>query len=336
MNSRLYHLGILQSIGATPKQLRIVLLQEALIISLIPIIFGTVLGIFLTIGIIRYMNTLQSEFGIMRSVFYYHYLLFVFTVVCSFATAIISAWFSARKLSKITLLQAIKGEYEPSNKRIRKFSIISAIFGVEGELSRKSLYTRRKAARTAAICLTISFLVFTVFQNFMTISEVNAKQSLSEKYSDLNSLNEVIKSNAQIYNGYKKFLSLICGLFACIGIANVFANTLLYIFQRKREFARYQSLGVTPGGLIKIFFVEFFIIGVKPILISIPFNIFFILWAVNVTRVSMKEFVSEMSILSIFVFSCIILASVGIPYFIAGRQMLKNNIIVDLKNDIML
>jgi ABC-type antimicrobial peptide transport system permease subunit len=344
MNSRLRHLGILQSVGATPKQLRTALLQEAFITSFIPIICGTILGILPTISIIRYWNISQSELGLMKSVFYYHYLLFIFTVVCSFATATLSAWFPAIKLSKITLLQAIKGEYEPSNKRMRKFSIISAIFGVEGELSRKSLYTRRKAVRTAAICLTISFLVFTVFQNFMTISEFNAKKSLSEKYSSLsdntemnpNELSEVINYNAKIYKGYKRFLNLIIGLFACIGIVNAFANTLLYIFQRRWEFARYQSLGLTPGGIIKIFFVEFFIIGVKPILISIPFNIFFVLWATNITRVSIREFFSEMSVLSILVFSCIMLGSVGISYFITGRQMIKNNVVEDLKNDIML
>jgi putative ABC transport system permease protein len=78
MNSRLRHLGILQSIGATPKQLRIVLLQEALITSSISIVFGTVLGIFLSIGVIRYMNILQSNLGLMKTAFYYHFLLFVF------------------------------------------------------------------------------------------------------------------------------------------------------------------------------------------------------------------------------------------------------------------
>jgi ABC-type antimicrobial peptide transport system permease subunit len=345
MNSRLHQLGILQSVGATPGQLRTVLLQEALLTSLIPIICGIILGIFLSISVMRYANTLQSNLGLTKTEFSYHYLLFVITMIFTFGTAVLSAWIPAIKMSKITPLQAIKGEYEPSNKRIRKFSLTSAIFGIEGELSRKSLYTRRKALRTATICLTVSFLIFTVFQNFMTVSEVNAKQSLYERYSGSNSdteitsfndFSEIVKANAEIYNAYKRVLNVICGLFACIGIANVFANTLVYIFQRKREFARYQSLGLTPEGLVKIFFVEFFIMGVKPILISIPFNIFFILWATNVTGVGIGEFVSEMPILSIFVFSGIMLASVGISYFIAGRQMMKNNIINDLKNDIMI
>jgi ABC-type antimicrobial peptide transport system permease subunit len=344
MNSRLYHLGILQSIGATPKQLCTALLQEAIITSLIPIICGTILGIFLSVGIIRYANTIQSDIGLIKTAFTYHYLLFVFTIVCSFATAILSALFPAIKLSKITLLQAIKGGYEPPNKKIRKFSLISAIFGIEGELSRKSLYTRKKALRTAAICMTISFLVFTVFLNFMTISEINVKHYYYERYGNSTVNTETInpdelseiERNAEIYNAYKKLLSVICGLFACIGIANVFANTLGYIFQRKREFARYQSLGLTPRGFVKLFFVEFLVIGVKPILISIPFNIFFILFAVNATGIGIREFVSEMQILSIFVFSCIMLAPVGISYFIISKQMKKNNIVNDLKNDIML
>jgi len=332
MNSRLHQLGILQSVGATPKQLRAVLLQEAFITSFLPVICGIILGIFIAIGVIRYANIVQSGIGITKSAFFYHYLVFAITFVCSFATAILSAWFPAKKMSKITPLQAIKGEYEPSSRKIKKFSLTSAIFGIEGELSRKSLYTRKKALRTATICLTISFLVFTFFQNFMTVSEVSLKQTLVNNpgYS------EMIASNAEIFSAYKKILSAICGLFACIGIANVFANTLVYIYQRKREFARYQSLGLTPGGLAKIFFVEFFIMGVKPILISIPFNILFILFAVNAARIDIKDFIAEMPILAIFVFSCIMLASVGISYFIAARQMKKNVIVEDLKNDTLL
>jgi len=344
MNSRLHQLGILQSVGATPKQLRTVLLQEAFITSLFPIVCGIVLGIFVSMGFIRYANIIQTDLGIVKSTFYYHYLLFAITFVCSFATAILSAWFPAKKLSKITPLQAIKGEYEQFSRKISKFSLTSAIFGIEGEIARKSLYTRRKALRTAAICLTISFLVFTVFQNFMTVSEVSVKNTLYKKYADPNinteanntEYSEIITSNAKIYSTYKKLLSAICGLFACIGIANVFANTLMYVFQRKREFARYQSLGLTPRGLAKIFFVEFFILGIKPILISIPFNIFFILLAVNAARIDIKDFIIEIPFLSMFVFTCIILSSVGISYLIAGKKMIKENIVNELKNDTLL
>lgn len=52
-------------------------------------------------------------------------------------------------------------------------------------------------------------------------------------------------------NGYKLIIGALCVLLAFIGIANVFSNTLGFIRQRKREFARYMSIGMTPEGMRK-------------------------------------------------------------------------------------
>lgn len=559
MNARVHQLGILQSIGATPKQLRIVLLQEALVLSVIPVLLGAILGIGLSICFLRYANTITKQLQLSEAVFEYHYLLFIITIVCSFVTVFLSAWFPARKLSKISPLQAIKGEYEMPVKRMKKFRMMSAVFGVEGELSRKSLYTRRKAFRTSTICLTVSFLVLTIFLDFMTLSEISTKHTYFDRYknswdimieiknpdatdtdllknlkeidgvdkftayqkniaytaiaednmsdevkalggydilnsssislhegiylvetpilvldnesyieygdsvgnkdiesdkssvilvntiwdsknsgfmskeyipflkktadlelkiySDIQAINEVEKvtvaayaekapdlreeyknyrliqimsqdtynkltkklpitdetmyinicavldnsieniesqckaiignkyeysienrpekeeANAEIYDGYRRIMSAVCGLLACIGIANVFANTLGYIYQRKREFARYQSIGLTPRGTSKMLFVEAFIIGVKPILISIPFNVLFVLFAVNASELDMSEFTSQMPIVPMLIFSFILLATVSLSYFIGSKQMKNYNIVDALKND---
>ena len=52
-------------------------------------------------------------------------------------------------------------------------------------------------------------------------------------------------------NGYKLIIGALCVLLAFIGIANVFSNTLGFIRQRKQEFARYMSIGMTPEGMRK-------------------------------------------------------------------------------------
>lgn len=44
MQARLHRLGILTSVGATPRQLRLCLLQEAAAVSLLPLALGTLLG----------------------------------------------------------------------------------------------------------------------------------------------------------------------------------------------------------------------------------------------------------------------------------------------------
>ncbi len=61
---------------------------------------------------------------------------------------------------------------------------MTALFGAEGELSRKSFHSRRKAFRTSTICLTASFLVLSVFLEFVTVSEVSTTNSYIERYQD--------------------------------------------------------------------------------------------------------------------------------------------------------
>ena len=67
-----------------------------------------------------------------------------------------------------------------------------------------------------------------------------------------NRVQEKIDNDAML-NGYKLIIGALCVLLAFIGIANVFSNTLGFIRQRKREFARYMSIGMTPEVCEKCF-----------------------------------------------------------------------------------
>ena len=67
-----------------------------------------------------------------------------------------------------------------------------------------------------------------------------------------------------------------CALLALIGIANVFSNTLSFLQQRKREFARYISIGMTPAQMRKLFCAEAFVIAGRPILITLPLTVIFV------------------------------------------------------------
>ena len=53
MNARVHQFGIFSSIGATPGQIRICLLQEAVMLCVIPILLGSFFGIALTFGTIQ-------------------------------------------------------------------------------------------------------------------------------------------------------------------------------------------------------------------------------------------------------------------------------------------
>lgn len=51
MNARMHQLGILQSVGATPAQIKSVLVSEAVVLSLIPLAVGTLAGVGLSYGV---------------------------------------------------------------------------------------------------------------------------------------------------------------------------------------------------------------------------------------------------------------------------------------------
>ena len=61
-----------------------------------------------------------------------------------------------------------------------------------------------------------------------------------------NRIQEKITNDYMIF-GYELILGGLCSILGLIGIANVFSNTLGFLRQRRREFARYMSIGMTPS-----------------------------------------------------------------------------------------
>jgi len=572
MNSRLHQLGILQSIGATPRQIRICLLQEAFGLCLLPIIVGIGSGAILCAGVIRFANGIAGNYRGENVVFTYNLGLFLIAFIASLLTVLCSAWLPARKLSKMAPLQVIKGEEENAIKEVKKFRLISQLFGIEGELARKSLYVRRKALRTATVSLTLSFFAFSIFLCFMTLSGISTKYTYFERYKDAwdimvtandqnasgvqdannvqdalnintlrldtlykvdscfvyqkalaytyltddmfsddlqglgsilavagsdvavkgdkyqvkvpivimgdksfknycesigvnisdtergivtinriwdninsnfrykeyvpyikeqddftlslfqntNGSNDTVKVpilaytdqlpvlreeyanyallqvmsastwqsmlanmslesqetymniqtmtddsigavqtkiekilsgknykyeienrvekeqyNEEIQEGYTIIMGGLCSLLAFIGLASVFANTLGYIYQRKREFARYLSIGLSPQGIKKILYMEALIIGGKPILFTLPLTIAFVIFATTASYIDPMEFLDNMPIVPLLIFACMIMGCVALAYYIGGKKICNVNMIETLKNDVL-
>ena len=77
------------------------------------------------------------------------------------------------------------------------------------------------------------------------------------------------ETNKKQIQGVKVIFGGFCVLLAIIGIGNVFSNTLGFVRQRKREFARYMSIGMTPKEIRKMFCIEAVTIAVRPILTAL-------------------------------------------------------------------
>ncbi len=559
MSARVHQFGIFSSIGATPGQIRTCLLQEAAALCIIPILLGSFIGIALTFGTIQIVNVLADGIaGRHEAVFTYHPFVFAVTILASALTVFISAWLPARKLSKLTPLEAIKNTGELQLKRRKKSCILARLFGIEGELAGNALKAQKKALRTAMMSLTLSFLGFTLMLCFLTLSEISTNNTYFERYQDawdvmatikdtpiedfayeneihaldntdsiiyqkagayssvpvdaisnevkslrgleaiagtsvsiadsfysikspivimddssfseyceqigispsgtgsvilnriwdstnsnfrykeyvpflteelntitlqnqddetatvtipvlgytqeppvlreeydnyalvqflsvsswkqieevigngepdsyirvlstkdrtlteLNTIETELKNilgheftlemenrvqermdNDTMLNGYKLIIGSLCVLLALIGIANVFSNTLGFIRQRKREFARYMSIGMTPEGMRKMFWIEAFVIAGRPILITLPVTVLIVWFMITASYLNPMEFLAVAPMVPIVIFIAAIFGFVVLAYYVGGKKILKCNLMEALQSDYM-
>ena len=184
MNARIHQFGIFSSIGATPKQIRSCLLQEAAALCVLPIFIGNLLGILISRGLIHMSNRLLGSGvpGRHEAVFAYHPLVLAITLLLTVMTIWISAWMPARKLSKLTPLEAIKNTGELQLKRKKKSLLLTCFLGMEGELAGNALKAQRKALRTASLSLIFSCFAFTIMQSFFALSGISTRETYFERY----------------------------------------------------------------------------------------------------------------------------------------------------------
>lgn len=185
MNSRIHQFGIFASIGASPGQILICLLQEAVMLSAVPVTAGIAAGYVLSAGVIRMMSSIALKtVGGRRAEFHWNAAVLVFAAILSFAAIMISAWIPARKLSRLTPLEAIRGTSEPELKKKKSARLLSLLFGIEGELVGNALKAQKRALRTTSISLTLAFSGFMAAQCFFTLSGISTEHTYFEKYQD--------------------------------------------------------------------------------------------------------------------------------------------------------
>ena len=124
-------------------------------------------------------------------------------------------------------------------------------------------------------------------------------------------------------------------LLAFIGIANVFSNTLGFIRQRKREFARYMSIGMTPEGMRKMFWIEALVIAGRPVLITLPITVVFVWLMITASYLNPMEFLAVAPIVPILLFIVALFGFVALAYYLGGKKILKCDLVEALRTDYM-
>ena len=162
-------------------------------------------------------------------------------------------------------------------------------------------------------------------------------QILSGKYTieSENRIQECETNDKQI-QGMMAIYGGFCILLAIIGIGNVLESTLGFVRQRKREFARYMSIGLTPRELKKMFCTEALVVAGKPILTGLPLVILVTWYMLKASFVEVGEFMSEAPFVPILLFILAVQGSVALAYYFAWRNVRKISLAEVLKDDTMM
>lgn len=162
--------GVLQSIGATPKQVVGIITMEGTLLSVIGIPVGMLCGIGLTYlafrmvtasGIMDVFFTSDAKAADILQFTVNPWLLLI-AALTGYGWVWLSAYATGMRIIKMTPMQAISNRSN-SVKKVRKFSLFGLLFGWVGKVAARN--TRRAPKRFAitVVSLTISITLFACF-----------------------------------------------------------------------------------------------------------------------------------------------------------------------------
>lgn len=130
-------------------------------------------------------------------------------------------------------------------------------------------------------------------------------------------------------------VGLFCGLLAIIGIGNVFTNTFGFVRQRRREFARYLSIGMTPQGK-KLFCIEALVLAGRPILVAVPVTAAATAFFLNMAYLDPMVFLRKTPWLPMLLFVLAVFGFVALAYSIGGKRVMESSLIDALRDDTLI
>ncbi|HIS65359.1 MAG TPA: ABC transporter permease, partial [Candidatus Avoscillospira avistercoris] len=183
VSERTKQFGLLSSIGATRKQLRGMVLFEALVVSVIGIPIGILSGI-LGIGVTLLFvgdlfATLLAGEGVPMTLCISAPSILV-AIVVALVTVLISAWIPSGRATKITAIEAIRQsrDIRPDKKVRRSSGLTYRLFGLPGVLASQHYRRSRKKYRATIFSLFMSIVLFVSASAFTDYMVTMAGQGL--------------------------------------------------------------------------------------------------------------------------------------------------------------
>lgn len=127
--------------------------------------------------------------------------------------------------------------------------------------------------------------------------------------------------------------AFIVGLLAVIGLSNSWSTVRGTLNARRREFAMLRSVGLPPRGVKKMLLTEAILLGLTPILFSLPLTLVLQGISLNSNEVSFIQWLPYVPWQPICLYLLAILTVTIAAYIVGSRKLLSENIIEAIKLD---
>ena len=161
--------GMLSSIGATKKQIKKSVLYEGFYIGIIGIPLGILCGMLAVVILLQVVNALLGDSLNEKCVFSIPILAIIASIIISAITIYLSCILPARRASKISPIEAIRGndDIKIKAKKVKTSKITKKLFGIGGVIASKNLKRNKKKYRTTVISLVVSISIFISLSSFL-------------------------------------------------------------------------------------------------------------------------------------------------------------------------
>lgn len=189
VSERTRQFGLLSSVGATKKQLRRMVLFEALAVSIVGIPLGILVGIggigitLLLIGD-KFFSIVRVDIPMRLCV---SWQAVVIAAVIALVTVLISAWIPSKRATRVSAVEAIRQsmDIKVSGRPVRTSKLAYKLFGLPGVLAGKHYKRNRKKYRTTVVSLFMSIVLFVSAAAFTDYMMESAEGGLASDQFDL-------------------------------------------------------------------------------------------------------------------------------------------------------
>ena len=189
VSERTRQFGLLSSVGATRKQLRRMVLFEALAVSIVGIPLGILVGIGgigITLILIgdKFSSIVRADIPMRICV---SWQAVVIAVAIALVTVLISAWIPSKRATRVSAVEAIRQsmDIKVSGRPVRTSKLAYKLFGLPGVLAGKHYKRNRKKYRTTVVSLFMSIVLFVSAAAFTDYMMESAEGGLASDQFDL-------------------------------------------------------------------------------------------------------------------------------------------------------